>query len=236
MGRSVFRFRQFELRQDRCAMKVTTLACILGAWARHPAPRRILDIGTGTGLLALMLAQRYEVPVDAVEIDPEACSQAAANVAGSPWSGRVRVICADIRQYAAEAGLYYDFIVSNPPFYARQLRTGDPRADLARHDSGLTPAELAGAVQRLLHPEGIFCVLMPPDGSRHLEGQMALRGLLPAGMLTVRHREGAAPKALVCSYRRNPAGTTESELIIRRTDEGYTEAYRALTGEYYPFS
>lgn len=236
MGRSVFRFRQFELSQDRCAMKVTTLACILGAWARHPAPRHILDIGTGTGLLALMLAQRYEAPVDAVEIDPEACSQASANVAGSPWSGRVRVIGADIRQYAAEARLAYDFIVSNPPFHTRQLRTGDPRADLARHDSGLTPAELAQAVQRLLHPEGIFCVLMPPAGSRHLEGQMALRGLLPAEVLTIRHREGAAPKALIYSYRRNPPGTTGSELIIRRADERYTEDYRALTAAYYLFT
>jgi tRNA1Val (adenine37-N6)-methyltransferase len=235
MGRDYFRFRQFEIRQEHCAMKVSSLACILGAWARHPAPRRVLDIGTGTGLLALMLAQRYEAPIDAVEIEAGACHQAGQNFARSPWPGRLRALRYDIRHFEPEDHGRYDFIVSNPPFFNRQQKSGVMRNDLARHDIGLNLSELVAAVLRLLTSDGLFAVLLPPEQSRRLTAILAGHGLALSESLLIRHRKGAAVKAVAGLYGRTVANTPPQDLSIYAGDETYSPEYRILTGKYYLF-
>ena len=159
MGSDSFRFRQFELRQDRCAMKVGTDGTLLGAWALMPgeASGRVLDIGTGTGLIALMMAQRYpEAEVTAIDIDAGAVSQARENVAASPFARRVTVMEMALQQMgetspvADQPSSRYDAIVCNPPFFVNSLVCPDARRTAARHASSLPLTDLAAAASVLL--------------------------------------------------------------------------------------
>ena len=161
MGRGYFAFKQFKIWQDRCAMKVTTDACIFGAVVQPPSEGRILDIGTGTGLLALMLAQRSNARIDAVELDELAAQQARDNVNESPWPEKIKVHQANIISF--QASTQYDLVVCNPPFFANQLPSADPRKRQAWHQSTLSLEHLAIAIQRLLADNGQAYVLLPPD-------------------------------------------------------------------------
>ena len=120
MSDSVFHFKQFFIHQDKCAMKVGTDAVLLGAWVTPNGSNHILDIGTGTGVIALMLAQKTNSPIDAIEIDPDAFGQAKENISGSPWKDRVTIYQADAAQFAFSSK--YDILVSNPPFYENELK------------------------------------------------------------------------------------------------------------------
>ena len=139
LRRDGFTFKQFFVAHDRCAMKVGTDGILLGAWAPVAGVKRILDIGTGSGLVALMLAQRTEehVTIDAVELDAQAAEQASENVAESPWASRMRVECADILAWAPEQTARYDLIVSNPPYYEPGVECGSPEREQARYTSSL---------------------------------------------------------------------------------------------------
>lgn len=133
MSNSYFQFKQFRVEQDRCAMKVTTDACIQGAWTPVlPSVKNVLDVGTGTGILALMLAQKNsEITVDAIEVDKDAAGQARANVAGSPWRERINILEGDVRNYPFDKR--YDLIITNPPFFSNSLLGDDVNKNLARH-------------------------------------------------------------------------------------------------------
>src|SRR5574344_2567439 len=131
MSNSYFRFKQFSVFQERCAMKVGTDGVLLGAWAKVDAANRILDIGTGTGLVALMLAQRSTAMITAVEIDEEAAIQAEENFCQSPWANRFEVVNSDITSYETDA--LFDVIVSNPPYFVDSLQCPDGQRSLARH-------------------------------------------------------------------------------------------------------
>src|SRR5436190_9030444 len=160
MPKPEFRFKRFTIRQDRCALKVGTDGVLFGAWVGYSGARRILDIGTGTGLLALIAAQRTATAhIDAVEIDDASAEQAAENAAASPWSERVRIHRMDVRRMnTAER---YDLIVCNPPYYSGYSKSHDERIGLAKHSGELLFPELLTAVDRLLAPEGRFAVILP---------------------------------------------------------------------------
>ena len=163
MANSYFQFKQFTIQQDQCAMKVCTDACLFGAYIANEIQDQslqyILDIGTGTGLLSLLLAQKNKAIIDAVEIDSTAYEQAKVNVAASPWPAQINVFNSGITDF--NNGSKYDCIISNPPFFEDDLRSSDKQKNAAKHDSTLTLQELLGNVQRLLNDEGIFAVLLP---------------------------------------------------------------------------
>lgn len=167
MANSYFQFKQFIVHQDRCAMKVTTDACLFGAWAvkeagsQRPEAGAVLDIGTGTGLLSLMLAQKTDAHFDAIEIDKDAAGQAAENVAVSPWKERIHIIRGDIKELSATLPGKYDIIISNPPFYENELSSENSRKNIAHHSGGLLLHELLTAIQLLLDSEGVFYILLP---------------------------------------------------------------------------
>ena len=143
MSNSYFQFKQFTVFHDRCAMKVGTDGVLLGAWTRTGQGCSILDIGTGTGLIALILAQRIpDARITAVELDREAALQAAENVRNSPWAARIEVVEADIRQYATRVSHPFDIIVSNPPFFNSSLHSPSEARTQARHTDSLSYAEL----------------------------------------------------------------------------------------------
>src|SRR5450755_4316837 len=154
MPNSYFRFKQFTIQQDRCTMKVCTDSCILGAWTalRLQGAKRILDIGTGTGLLPLMLAQKTDAYIDTIESDPESFIQAEENIRQSPWPDRIRVIEGDARQYFFQTK--FDFIITNPPFYESDLRSPEQKKNKAKHAESLTLEVLMSIVRKILHTHG----------------------------------------------------------------------------------
>ena len=157
----MFRFKQFAVRQDRCPMKVGTDGVLLGAWAEvRPGDRRMLDVGTGTGLIALMLAQRSAARITAVDVDAECATQAAENFAASPWADRLDAVAVAVQRY--DPVERFDLIVSNPPYYVDSLLSPDEGRNTARHAAGLPFGELAAAVVRLLAPGGRFALVLPP--------------------------------------------------------------------------
>lgn len=167
MGNTYFQFKEFRIDQAHCAMKVSTDACVFGAWVieqiRHAAGANtdLLDIGTGTGLLSLMVAQSIEsVRVTAVEIDAASASQALENVKASPWGNKIEVIQSDIR--SLDTSKKFNGIISNPPFYEGDLTSPDPQKNLAHHDASLRFEELIKLIDRLLADDGILYLLLPP--------------------------------------------------------------------------
>lgn len=228
----MFRFKQFTIRQERAAMKVCTDACVLGAWADVGMGGRLLDIGTGTGLLALMAAQRNPTArIDAVEIDADAAAQAADNVAASPFADRVRVHHQAIQAFTAAP---YDRILTNPPFYTDHLRSPDVAVNRALHTDELPFSDLLSGVSRLLAPDGQWWVLLPPYEMGRLTGQAAAHGLYPIQTLTLRHRAQKPVFRHLTGFAAAPAEASTTELLIHEADgRTYTDAFRALLRDFY---
>ena len=165
MSNSYFQFKQFTIHQENCAMKVCTDACLFGAWVADKLANdkkefdAILDIGTGSGLLSLLLAQKLPGKIDAIELDEMAAEQAAQNMEASPWKNRLQVIYGDAR--TVHLGRKYDLIVSNPPFFENDLKSNDTKRNLALHCEALSLEELLIVITKHLLPEGKFSVLLP---------------------------------------------------------------------------
>jgi tRNA1Val (adenine37-N6)-methyltransferase len=177
MPNPYFQFKQFRVSQDQCAMKVCTDSCVLGAYANVSQATQILDIGTGTGLLALMLAQRTDAPIDAVEIDEVAARQAAENVARSPWPAQITVIQNSILEFAKSTSTRYDCIVCNPPFFSNHLKRKEAAQNVAMHGDSLQLPDLAQVAGELLQPDGKFITLLPPYENNLLAEQCLTHGL-----------------------------------------------------------
>ncbi|SFP80892.1 tRNA1(Val) (adenine(37)-N6)-methyltransferase [Hymenobacter arizonensis] len=243
MPNDYFQFQQFRIEQGSCAMKVSTDACLLGAAASLAGATRLLDIGTGTGLLALMAAQRHPtVEIEAVEIDEAAAAQAAHNAAASPWADRIQVRATTLADYAASTPASFSHIICNPPFFRHSLPSADAARNTARHVSteSLSFGELAGFAYQFLLPAGALTVLLPTPEMLHFEAVAQQAGLHLAERLVVRHRPGGRPTRHISRFLREESGghsglsLKEMELTIH-ADEGpaYSAAFRALLSGFY---
>ncbi|MBC7893351.1 MAG: methyltransferase [Sphingobacteriaceae bacterium] len=214
-------------------MKVSTEACLLGAWAPIGNAERVLDIGTGTGLLALMLAQRQPAAtIDAVEIDEAAARQAAENVAASPFADRIRVVKGTIQKY--EAGdKKYDLIISNPPFYQQSLRSPDAARSGVLHATTLTFSDLLDAVDRLLAPDGKFVVLLPKHETRYLLVKAAGRGLCLHKQLRVYPQPDGQLFRQISVLGRRIQSVRFQDLCIHDSSGNYALEYVRLLKEFY---
>lgn len=233
---SYFQFKQFTMQQDHCAMKVCTDACVFGAWAGTLGAKRILDIGTGTGLLSLMAAQsNKDAHIDAVEIDPEAAEQARENVTGSPFAERIEVHQTPIQDFTPLHR--YDSILINPPFFQSDLRSPDARINQAHHAESLTFSELLTAIARLLGVEGTWHVLLPPDESTLLTKMAFLQGWSKPRELTLYHTFNRKPFRVMSTFKGTLASiqTTVSERLAVFEADGktHTLAFRELLQEFY---
>ncbi|WP_345072469.1 tRNA1(Val) (adenine(37)-N6)-methyltransferase [Hymenobacter fastidiosus] len=238
MANSYFQFKHFRIEQEHCAMKVCTDACVLGAAAELAGATRILDIGTGTGLLALMAAQRNpQAVIEAVELDLAAAAQAVANAARSPWASRVTVHAQSLAQYAATTvPAPFDHILCNPPFFRHSLRSPDAARTAARHTApdSLSFEELAQVAAVLLTPAGQLTVLLPPPEMQHFEREAALAGLFVGGRLRLRHRPGSKDLRHITTFTRQPQPLVSRELAMHEAgSEAYSADFRALLGDFY---
>ena len=244
MSNSWFRFKRFRIEQGGSAMKVGTDGVLLGAWSRIvPEQSRLLDIGTGTGLIALMMAQRREIcdaesgfRVEALEIDEASAVQARENVEASPWADAVRVIPESLQHFTARyAGPGYDHIVSNPPYFVDSLRCPDPARSAARHADTLPFHELIDCVSRLLAPEGIFSVILPPEGMECLMALASERGLSLWRRTVVVPAPGLPVKRVLAEFGKKMEGCpVENVLAISTPDRSdFSEEYKTLTRDFY---
>lgn len=226
----MFTFKQFTVKQDGAAMKVGTDGVLIGAWSRIPEGcRRILDIGTGTGLIALMAAQRSSAAITAVEADASSAEQAAENVGNSPWSDRIEVVHGRIQDF--EPPHKFDLIISNPPYYDGTLLCPDAERTLARHTVSLTFGELFAAVGRLIAPEGRFSVIVPSESAGAL---VAAGSMHLVRRCDVRTKPAAPPKRTLLEFSPRFTGAIGfEELSIGDGHGGYSDEYRALTADFY---
>ena len=230
MPNNYFRFRQFTLFQDRCAMKVGTDGTLLGAWAQGGP--RMLDVGTGTGLIALMMAQRYaQGRVVAIDIDREACQQARENVASSPFADRVQVECCPLQLWEGEA---FDAIVSNPPYFDRSLKAPDEHRAAARHTDTLSYGELCRHACRLLSREGRFSVVIPFDYlSRFLAAAQENR-LFLSRKCSIKTTPRKQPRRYLLEFAKSePRQLLQEEGILEGEPNVRSEWYAALTRDFY---
>ncbi|MDU0368926.1 tRNA1(Val) (adenine(37)-N6)-methyltransferase [Hymenobacter endophyticus] len=237
MANSYFQFKQFRVEQAACAMKVCTDACVLGALAPVAVAHRLLDIGTGTGLLALMAAQRNPTAqVEAVELDAAAAQQAAANFAASPWASRLQLHALPLARFAAGQPAPFDHIVCNPPFFRNSLRSPSPQRTTARHtaEDSLTFAELAGFAARFLTATGQLTVLLPPSEMQEFEQEAATAGLFPLTRNVLHHRPGSKALRHITTFGRQQGAVTQQELPLHEADsEAYSSWFREVMGPFY---
>ena len=233
----MFQFQRFTIHQDQCAMKVGTDGVLLGAWAQ--GGERVLDIGTGTGVIALMMAQRYaEAHVVAVDIDEAAVRQARQNADASPFGDRVEVVLSSIQDYATSCSLsfregrgevsaHFDSIVCNPPFFVDSLKAPDQQRSLARHADTLPFAELMRAAYRLLSDDGELSVVIPFDYRRRLDDEAFLCGFFPSRVCAVRTKSTKPVRRYLLAYRKRPCPCHHDELTIGDA------RYQQLTRDFY---
>ena len=238
MSGDSFSFKRFVVHQDCCAMKVGTDGVLLGAWAH--GGKRILDIGTGTGLIALMMAQRFsEASICGVEIDADAALQAQENVALSEFAARVQIEAVSLQSYVGQIGQeggarMFDSIVSNPPFFERSLTNPDQSRTLARHASTLTYAELFGAVKRLLTPEGEFSTIIPDDCLSRFVAEGCLAGFFLTRKCAVKTVPRKSPKRYLLAFAKQmPKDLEDGEATLMNADGSRSEWYSELTYDFY---
>ena len=239
-----FRFKQFGISQDRCAMKVGTDGVLLGAWAGGGS--RILDVGTGTGLIALMMAQRFpDAQVVGIDIDRDACSQARDNVAQSPFALRISIVECSLQEYLISFGCgyldkkvteedFFDAIVSNPPFFVNCIKNPDTKRAMARHTDTLSFHDLWQGVKRLLSAAGIFSVVLPAEVKDDFVAEGCMSGfylIRECAVKTVVHK---APKRYLLSFSRVRKNGLETALEVMVDEQGSrSEWYRKITDEFY---
>ena len=234
MANDYFQFKQFRIRQHQCAMKVCTDSCLLGAYARVEAARHILDIGAGTGLLALMAAKRSQASITGVEIDARAASQARENIAASPWTGRVQLVHQSLQDFEKDNSRLFDVMLCNPPFYQASQQSPDQARNVAMHSHELSFEEIIRFSKRFLHPAGSLYMLLPPAESRIFETLAADKHLYVQEKLFIYTKTaGKHIRTIQLLGHQPPAGIAETQLDIRQADNSYTEAFRELLREYY---
>jgi tRNA1Val (adenine37-N6)-methyltransferase len=234
MSNTWFAFKQFTVYHDQCSMKVGTDGVLLGAWVNLTNASCILDVGTGTGLVALMCAQRSAAFIDAVETDEIACLQAKDNFQKSPWHARLRIIHDRFQHFAKYVPNKYDLVVSNPPFFRNSLKPGMQSRLIARHDDLLGYEDLIKGSSGILKDNGRLAVIIPFNDIEQFSMLAHVYGLFPERLTIVKPDSEKKPIRYLAGFSKNDTRYTSDELIIRETPGGnYTNAFQMLTKDFY---
>lgn len=230
-----FKFKQFTVKQDRCAMKIGTDGVLLGAWTSVKRnPFSVLDIGSGTGILSLMIAQRsFAEQIEAIEIDDNAYEQCSENFENSPWNDRLFCYHASLLEFVEEVEDAFDLIICNPPFYSEDYKTENKSRDLARFNDAMPFKHIIYAVAHLLAEDGLFSIVIPKKEEDDFVALANTIGLFPQRILHVRGNPDAEVKRSLIEFSYTEKEVEISELIIETNRHNYTEDYINLTKDFY---
>lgn len=230
-----FRFKQFNIHHDKCAMKVGTDGVLLGSWCNVNDAGSVLDIGTGSGLISIMLAQRNpDCFIDAVEIDSESYRQAIANAENSPWKPRIAIHHISFQDYWKQCKTTYDTIVANPPYFQNSLLNPAAERSAARHSHSLSMDDLIDGVTNLLNPDGSYCMIMPVPEAMLFIGKAELKNLFCRKITYVRPNPGKSPKRLMMEFMHNKGDVKKSDIVIElEKRHEYSDDFKALTKDFY---
>ncbi|MEY4594414.1 MAG: hypothetical protein RIQ47_824 [Bacteroidota bacterium] len=233
MSENTFRFRQFTVHQDKCAMKVGTDAVLLGSWLQPESASRILDIGTGTGLIALMLAQRSSADIDAIDIDNGAYLQAKENFRISPWFNRLYIHQESFQNFASNCEKRYELIASNPPYFHHASKPPEESRSTARHNETLPYIELIDGVKKLLTDDGVFGVILPFKEGMEFMDLAQSHGLFCHRLARVKTVADKPEKRLLMEFNQHFGLLNEEEIVIQDDDHTFSNQYVELTKDYY---
>ncbi|MEI8006438.1 MAG: methyltransferase [Bacteroidota bacterium] len=232
-----FSFRQFLVEDSRSAMKVGTDAMLLGSWVKAGSAESILDIGTGCGVIALMMAQSSAAKIDAIDIHKPSADEAAFNISKCPWSERIRVWCRSLEDHALLAKNKYDLIISNPPFFINSLKPASTEKLIAKHEHALSPPELLRYSTGLMHSSSSLCLILPVEEGKKFTLLASELGLYPFRSLTVRPVPLKPPHRSLIEFRfLNVQEPENDELVIHGPDGLFSEKYLSLTQNFHRFN
>lgn len=235
MSNSFFRFKRFTVNQSACAMKVGTDGVLLGAWA--PGATRILDIGTGTGVVALMMAQRFDnALVTAVEIDDDACDQASDNFVNSPFADRLTLVRSSVQEMSLRKNYQHAFkaIVSNPPYFSNSLKNPDKKLATARHNDTLTLEDLFSAIEKLLSEDGLFTLILPFNYQSVMVDTAHDYGFYETSVCAVCTCKGKPIRRYITTLSRRYSECVRYErLVLQDANNGRLPQYQELMKDFY---
>jgi tRNA1Val (adenine37-N6)-methyltransferase len=234
MPNPVFHFKQFTIHQERCAMKVGTDSVLLGSWVQTPKEGRMLDVGTGTGIIALMLAQRYNGEVLGIDVDAQAVEQARENFANSPWGLRLKAVQRSFQEQLLQNDAGWDLIVSNPPYFNQSFKAPEESRNLARHTIMLDLETLVLGAASLLSSGGSFAIILPSQEGPKATELAKKHGLFLSRCTEVITRPGKPPKRWLLQWTTKPVVCQNNQLVIEAEGRHrYSEAYQELTRDFY---
>ncbi|MEO9210797.1 MAG: methyltransferase [Ginsengibacter sp.] len=237
MRNTYFQFKQFKINQEKSSLKVCTDSCLLGALLakkieeKEICPNSILDIGAGTGLLSLMLAQKTDALIDAVEIDDYSFEEMNSNFSQSPWHEQLQAFNADIKSFKSEKK--YDFIISNPPFFENSLKSQHAQKNIAKHQDGLTLEELLGCIKSLLNESGIFALLLPFHRAEYFKSIAQEQGYFLKEEFQIKQTPAHSYFRSILLFSIEKMDTKFQSLMIKNENEVYNPIFKNLLEDYY---
>ena len=232
MRDSTFAFKQFSLGQEKCPMKISTDSVLIGAWTNVEKARSILDIGTGTGIISLMLAQRSSARIQAIDIDEGACSQAKENFTSSKWKKQLEISHSSLQDFSPDSK--YDVIVSNPPYFPLPKTHENKKGAHAKYTHTLSFQNLLDGIIRLLSPKGAFYVIFPIHEGAYFTNEAEKRKLFLTDYVWVKTTTRKKfPKRILMKFEFSEKLMNDDKILVIQGDNGYTDEYKELTKDYY---
>jgi len=230
----VFHFKQFSVSDNKSTMKVGTDAVLLGIEAGKFDAENVLDVGTGCGIVALLIAQQTNAFIDAIDIDQESCIEAAENFSLSPWKNRLNAVNSDFICFSEQSGKCFDLIVSNPPFFSSGEQKKDERIGRARHSNSLDFLALTQGASKMMNKHGTFIVILPKERLSEFNTIALQSGLYPISVKIIHPIEGKKPKRCVAAFGKEHVEKVDhSNLTIRSHDLAYTHEFKKHVYDFY---
>ncbi|WP_373521544.1 tRNA1(Val) (adenine(37)-N6)-methyltransferase [Aquiflexum sp.] len=230
---SSFRFKQFTVHQDRCGMKISTDGVVLGAFAGRGNPKNILDIGAGTGVVSLMLAQRFpNAMITGIEIDKDAAKQASENIHQSPWSNRIKILNQSLQEFQRKQDIKFDLIVSNPPYFPKHLKSIDQKRNLALHNDSLSFFDLANGIYSLMENKGHCWLILPPEQMDTINKIFEFLGLFITEKLDLRDKQNKNIIRTIQDFSYSKGAIKKSIINIKDESGEYSKDYSELLNEF----
>jgi tRNA1Val (adenine37-N6)-methyltransferase len=232
--RKPFNFKHFSVSDKSSAMKVGTDAVLLGAWVEVSGKKRILDIGTGSGIISLMLAQRSSANITGLDIHKDSVEDAILNFKNSQWATRLKAIQSSFQEYSAHCSERYDLIVSNPPFFTNSLKSPKQLKNISKHNDLLPYQDLISGIRKVIATSGKFCIIVPESDAAFINNLSTENGFYCIRQLTISPKMSKPPSRVILEFSNSKPDAVKKEIIsVRNDDNSYTSEYKLLTKDFY---